>query len=369
MTEPRLFDISRDVRTRVAAAIREHEALLTEDIVATLGPAATLDGAGGRALATVFVESFASVMEQGGLETRRGVGYDLCPVTASLSSEQVVHSIHRSERVLLDDLARDHGIGARSDRWPLVTHAVRSAAFDIVLAYSERNADRASVRDHLTTLMAPRVLGLAVEQEIARAYRYGHAMSLLLFDIDDLADVNADQGHGAGDRLLERLGILARHFFRNYDWVARHRGDAIAVLLPETELDQAAGLATRFREMVRQRLLLVDHKTGGVIRVTVSAAAVGTDLVHEQIDAGDVFAEAEAAVFRAKLAGGNRTERVALLPSSVTILGAATLLGVGAKQVVALLRNGVLSAARRGRHFHIECARIEDYKRTRDRTR
>jgi diguanylate cyclase (GGDEF)-like protein/excisionase family DNA binding protein len=367
MTERLLFEIPADLRLRVASVIREHEQPLAEDIVVTLGPAGALDAGGARALASVLVGAFASVLEEAGLDTRRAVGHDISPPTETLSAEQVIHSIHRVERVLLDELALDQEIGATSERWPQVTHAVRSAAFDIVLAYSERNGARAAVRDRLTTLIAPPVFRLALEQEMARAYRYGHAMSMLLFDIDNLDEVNASQGYGAGDRLLERLGILARQFFRSYDWVARYRGGAIAAVLPETELDQAARIAGRFRKMVEGRLLLMDHNTEAVIRVTVSAAAVGTDFVHAEVDAGYVVAEADAAVLRAKLDGGNRLERVALIPSSVTIFGAATLLGVPPKHVVQLMRNDVLPAARRGRHFHIECADIEDYKRSRER--
>jgi len=367
MTERLLLEIPSELRLRIASVIRERENPLAEDIVVTLGPAGALDSTGARALAIVLVSSFAALIAEAGLDTRRAVSHDISPSTEVLSAEQVVHSIHRAERVLLDELALNPGIGATSEPWPRVAHAVRSAAFDIVLAYSERNGARAAVRDPLTTLVAPQVFRLALEQEVARAYRYGHAMSVLLFDIDNLSAVNAAQGYGAGDRLLERLGILARQFFRNYDWVARYRGGAVAALLPETELDQAARIAVRFREMVGQRLLLLDHHSEGVIRVTVSAAAVGTDFVHEEVETNYVLGEADAAVLRAKLDGGNRLERVALIPSSVTILGAATLLGVRAKHVVHLIRNDVLPAARRGRHLHIECAHIEDYKRSRER--
>ncbi|HXG55733.1 MAG TPA: diguanylate cyclase [Vicinamibacterales bacterium] len=267
---------------------------------------------------------------------------------------------------MLDELALDEVIGATSEPWPLVAHAVRSAAFEIVAAYSEREGGRACVRDPLTTLISTAVFRLALEQETARANRYEHGISVLLFDVDNLSEVNKGQGYGAGDRLLERLGILARRFFRNHDWVARYGEDAIAVLLPETALDQAAILATRFREMVYQRLQLSDHKTDTLVRVTVSAAAVGSDLVQADMDAGYVIAEAEAAVLRGKLDGGNRTERVALAPTSVTILSAATLLGISAKDVVNLMRGGVLRASRRGRRFHIDRAHIEEYKRTRD---
>ena len=164
------------------------------------------------------------------------------------------------------------------------------------------------------------------------------------------------------DRVLERLGILARNYFRTHDWVARHAEDSIAVLLPQTPLDQAATLAERFREMVEQRIVLMNYMTEETSIVTVSAAAVGTDLVQAELDRGFVMAEAAAAVMRAKLDGGNRVERVALLPTSVTILGAATLLGLTAREVVQLIRAGALPASRRGRHYHIDRAAIEHYK-------
>jgi excisionase family DNA binding protein len=77
-----------------------------------------------------------------------------------------------------------------------------------------------------------------------------------------------------------------------------------------------------------------------------------------------VLAEAEAAVLRAKLNGRNRIERVALLPTSLTIFGAATMLGIGAREVAQLIRSGALKATRRGRHLHIERDLIEAHRKT-----
>lgn len=368
MSQRHLFEIPPEVPGRIAAVIRKHELRLAEEMIRALRTAPDVgEGVDWRALATVFVKLFASTAEAGGLDARRGVLHDLCRLTDSMSMRQVVHATHAVERIVLDELALDEPIGATSKRWPLVAHTIRSASFEIVAAYAERNGSAPGVRDQLTTLIGPHVFRLAVEQETARAHRYQHRMSILLFDIDNLAEVNKDQGYGAGDRLLERLGILARRFFRNHDWVARYGDDAIAVLLPETALDQAAVLATRFREMVEQRLRLLDHKTDAVIRVTVSAAAVGAEAIQADLEARHVLAEAEAAVRRAKLAGGNRTERLALLPTSLTILGAAALLAVNARQVVNLVREGALRAVRRGRHFQIDRAQLEEYKRIRER--
>ena len=284
---------------------------------------------------------------------------------APMPIRQVIHAIHGAERVLVEELATDDSLRATEQEWPAAAHILRSAAFEIAAVYSERDSGMV-LRDPLTTLMSEHVFRFALDHETERSNRYGRCLSMVVFDLDNLAEVNKSHGFGAGNRLLERLGISARGFFRNHDWVARHRDDAIVVLLPETALDQATALATRFREMIQQRLLLVDHKTDSTLRVTVSAAAVGTDLLQAGIDGARMFAEAEAAVVRAKMEGGNRTETVALLPTTLTIIGAATLLDTTPREVVRLIRRGALHGARRGRHIHIDRNRIEEYRRTRE---
>jgi diguanylate cyclase (GGDEF)-like protein/excisionase family DNA binding protein len=246
--------------------------------------------------------------------------------------------------------------------WPIVAHSVRAAIHEILGSAGERTTGRLALRDPLTTLVTEPVFRLALEQETLRAHRHRHGVAMILFDIDDLSRLNRSHGYGAGDRLLERLGILARRFFRTHDWVARHGDDSIAVLLPETTLDQAAALADRFRETVRQRLVLVDHKTDAVATVTVSAAAVGTELVQADVDVGYILSEAERAIVRAKMNGGDSVERVALMPTSVTIVGAATLLGTSVRDIMRLVHGGTLRATRRGRHFHIDRSQIEDYR-------
>ena len=97
-------------------------------------------------------------------------------------------------------------------------------------------------------------------------------------------------------------------------------------------------------------------------QVTVSATALGTDVVQADVEPDHIMAEAEAAVIRAKMEGRNRVERVALLAASVTIAGAATLLGTTPREAIRLMRAGTLRAARRGRHYHIDRAHIKELR-------
>lgn len=362
MTE-RLEDLSRDVREEIAAAIRERQPALTEDAADALGQGGGLTTSGWREFSERLVALLAQAVDDGYLDHRQGGVHDLGRFVPPLTPRQLIYAVHRAERIVLDELALHEQLGATSEPWPLVAHSLRSAMLEIVTAFVERDVTRPGLRDPLTTLLSQQIFSLALAQETQRALRHQHGIAVILFDIDDLAQLNHSHGYGAGDRLLERLGILANRFFRTHDWVARHGEDSIAVLLPETTLDQASALANRFREMVQQRLVLMDHKTEVTTVVTVSAAAVGADVVQAEVDAEYIMAEAEAAVMRAKMDGRNRVERIALLPTSVTIVGAAALLGLTAREVIRLIRTGALRASRRGRHYHIDRAQIEEFRK------
>lgn len=362
MTE-RLEDLARDVREEIAEAIRDRQTGLTEDATAALAQAPGLSSAGWRECCQALVSLLAQAVADGYLDHRQGGVHELGRFVPPLSSRQLIQVVHRVERIVLDELALDDRLGATSEPWPVVAHCLRTAMLEIITAFTERDSATPTLRDPLTTLLSQHIFSLALTQETQRALRHLHGVAVILFDIDDLAQLNHSHGYGAGDRLLERLGILANRFFRTHDWVARYGEDSIAVLLPETNLDQASALANRFREMVQQRLVLVDHKTDATTVVTVSAAAVGTDIVQAELDPEYIMAEAEAAVMRAKMDGRNRVERIALLPTSVTIVGAAALLGMTARQVIRLIRSGALRAARRGRHYHIDRAQIEEFRK------
>lgn len=367
MEEPGLH--RGDVRSRTSGLIRERQDALSSDVgtqIAGLGTSLSAEDLQG--CAELLLRLFAAGVDAGTLDTQSAAMRDLARYCPPLSIRQLLDFVHHTERVILDEVALDERLGATSEPWAMVAHTIRRATLEILGAHAEQIAGRnaaVNVRDALTTLIASPVFELAVAQEIERALRHQHALALLLFDIDDLAQINREHGWGVGDRLLERMGILARQFFRTHDWVARYGDDAIAVLLPETTVDQAALLAARFREMVHDRLVLQDHKTDMTKVVTVSAAAVGTDLVQSEIKSRYVLAEAEAAVLRAKLNGRNRIECVALMPTSLTIFGAATMLGQTPHEVARLIADGSLQATRRGRHFHIERDVIEAYRKSR----
>jgi diguanylate cyclase (GGDEF)-like protein len=98
---------------------------------------------------------------------------------------------------------------------------------------------------HLDELTGFYRLGLGkvvVQREIDRSRRSGSQLVLAYCDVDGLKRVNDEQGHAAGDALLEGLAVAIRSRLRSYDPVVRVGGDEFICALTEVDLDQAAGI-------------------------------------------------------------------------------------------------------------------------------
>jgi diguanylate cyclase (GGDEF)-like protein len=297
---------------------------------------------------------------RGQLDTRRGA-IELAQFAPPLTIRQLVDAVHRVERIALDELALHDRLGATSEPWPVVAYSLRAAMLEIITAFVERVPGRPALHDQLTTLFSTHVFSLALAQETQRALRHEHGLSVILFDIDDLSQLNRSHGYGAGDQLLRAAGDPRAPLLPpSHDWVARYGEDSIAVLLPETTLDHASTLANRFGDGAASAGL-IDHKTDVKTVVTVSASAVGTDL-----DAGGDRADLHhggggGRVMRAKMDGRNRVGAIALLDVGDDRRG-RDLLGATAREVIDLIRGGTLRVSRRGRHYHIDRAQIEEFR-------
>jgi diguanylate cyclase (GGDEF)-like protein/excisionase family DNA binding protein len=284
----------------------------------------------------------------------------------SLPMQRLFDFVYLMERTVLEEIALDGAIGATSEPWPIVTQAVRKASFDLMAAYFERaqhdNAS-ATITDKLTTLYSRAMMDVVLSTEVQRAERFSFPMALMVFDVDRLSDINHRHGYGVGDRVLERLGILIRKFFRQDDWVFRHGEDSIAVLLCQIGADDAFFLASRVVAMVEQRLGFKDHNSDDRVRVTVSAATVtGQGSLGEPFDAERLLLEADASLKRAKSMGRNRVERSAIAPTSLSVQSAAHYLQCSPAVVQKLITAGRLKTTGAGETLRIQKLAIEDYR-------
>lgn len=105
-------------------------------------------------------------------------------------------------------------------------------------------------RDPLTNAYNRRSLYDFLESEVLRLQRYGGALSVIMFDIDQFKEINDDLGHVAGDRVLVAISQLVHEQLRGIDRLCRYSGEEFLIIAPGTGLRQAIALAERLRSLI-----------------------------------------------------------------------------------------------------------------------
>ena len=163
-----------------------------------------------------------------------------------------------------------------------------------------RAAQHRALHDPLTGL-ANRVLLLdRLGQACARMRRSGGRLLVMFVDLDHLKEVNDTLGHAIGDELLVHVGRRLHQALRPDDTVARLGGDEFVVVCPEVaDGPVRRDLAARLLETVSRPIPL------GHVTLCVTAS-IGVVEAGDEADPSEVVRRADAAMYRAKRAGGNR---------------------------------------------------------------
>ncbi len=118
----------------------------------------------------------------------------------------------------------------------------------ILMEYEElRKLQINAASDPLTGLYNRRFFDDYFEKELNRSIRYTHKLALVVFDLHRFKDVNDRFGHPQGDVLLQIAAATLRKSLRTSDYAFRIGGDEFALLLPQTDTEQAAALSRRLR--------------------------------------------------------------------------------------------------------------------------
>jgi diguanylate cyclase (GGDEF)-like protein len=169
---------------------------------------------------------------------------------------------------------------------------------------AQRQVAHQADHDALTGLANRRGLERELQRQVAHVRRYGTPSALLMLDLDHFKAVNDGSGHAEGDRLLRAVAAALVSALRTTDVVARLGGDELAVVLPGETAEEAVLVADKVLTCVRDAAAATGHA------VTASVGIAPFRATHEQGD--DVLREADAAMYDAKAAGG---DRYALAPS------------------------------------------------------
>jgi diguanylate cyclase (GGDEF)-like protein len=118
----------------------------------------------------------------------------------------------------------------------------------ILIEYEElRKLQINATTDPLTGLYNRRFFDDYFEKEINRSMRYTHKLALVVFDLHRFKEVNDRFGHPQGDALLQMAASTLRKSLRTSDYAFRIGGDEFALLLPQSDTEQAAALCRRLR--------------------------------------------------------------------------------------------------------------------------
>jgi diguanylate cyclase (GGDEF)-like protein len=183
------------------------------------------------------------------------------------------------------------------------THALEQA--NEHLAGAIETLHRISTQDGLTGVANRRHFDETLALEWRRAARSRSPLSLLMLDIDYFKAFNDAAGHQAGDDCLRRVAqALLENLHRAADLVSRYGGEEFAILLPETDGDNARAVAETIRERIES--MAIEHPDAPLGHVTVSIGLASVVPPRDGANVGEFIRCADAALYDAKRAGRNR---------------------------------------------------------------
>ncbi len=171
--------------------------------------------------------------------------------------------------------------------------------FDITMRkITENELTELSIKDELTKLYNRRYFNQILPREIKRAKRYGHHLSLIMYDIDYFKRINDNFGHQAGDAVLKEISNIVIDNVRSVDLVFRIGGEEFIILLIETNAQDAYKVAEKIRKIVEKH----DFKIGKTITISL-----GVTEVHNDDSFDSIIRRIDNALYKSKSNGRNKT--------------------------------------------------------------
>jgi diguanylate cyclase (GGDEF)-like protein len=146
-----------------------------------------------------------------------------------------------------------------------------------------------AMRDDLTQLFNRRYFFERLRRELDRARSLQSPLAILIFDVDQLKDVNDAYGHKVGDLALTNLARLLVGCVRTTDIPARLGGDEFGVIMPETDKDGAFSVAKRLERALKVTPMYEENGASLTLNISlgVSGFPWGGDSVDEVVQWAD----------------------------------------------------------------------------------
>ncbi|UVJ44956.1 sensor domain-containing diguanylate cyclase [Pseudomonas sp. LS1212] len=161
--------------------------------------------------------------------------------------------------------------------------------------------------DSLTGLANRRCLDQTLQLEWARTQRSARPLSVLMVDVDHFKAFNERHGHQGGDEALRNVAhVIEQSIRRPGDLAARYGGEEFLVILPETDLVGALGIAEIIRSSVQAQPPFANDQRPVTVSIGVSSLSTDTVSTLEAL-----LGAADTALYQAKHSGRNQVSHVA----------------------------------------------------------
>lgn len=159
-----------------------------------------------------------------------------------------------------------------------------------------------SICDPLTKLYNRRFMDEWLVREFPRSNRTHRPTSLLMLDLDHFKRFNDQYGHECGDLVLQKVAAELRAHVQQSDVACRIGGEEFVLLLPETKLADALGIAEKLRVLIAALAVTYQNQQLGQITVSIGVS----ESLHHGHSAALLLRAADLALYEAKSAGRNR---------------------------------------------------------------
>lgn len=155
--------------------------------------------------------------------------------------------------------------------------------------------------DALTGLFSRRKIRKMLQNEMERKKRYRTSVSVILFDIDFLKQVNDRYGHDAGDMMITQISSILKNSLRQTDAVGRIGGDEFLIVLPNSNLSDAVSLAERINRSINSSVI---ESNGN--QIPLSGTMGLSEVSNSDISIDEQIKCADIKLYEAKKTGRNK---------------------------------------------------------------
>ena len=209
--------------------------------------------------------------------------------------------VTKDQSIGLVELFSRSPVRMTDQRLQLARTMANEAAMALENARLYEDARNLADHDPLTGFYNHRFVHERLGEEVIRAQRARRPLSMLMLDLDDFKLVNDTFGHLFGDRVLTWTAELIRSTLRGSDIPARYGGDEFAIILPETDHEEARRAAERILEAFRSRAFVGEQR--GPVPISASIG-VATYPQHGRTPT-ELIAAADKALYTVKRDGGH----------------------------------------------------------------